>query len=56
MPFIGPIAGVRGGYTSQGFGGNGLTFSMLAAQLIQRAILGLHDPDAAVFSSTRAHR
>lgn len=53
MPFIGPIPGVRGGYTTQGYGGNGLTFSMLAAQLLQRAILGLHDPDAAVFSSSR---
>lgn len=56
MPFIGPIPGVRNGYTSQGFGGNGLTFSMLAAELLQRAILGLHDPDAGVFSSLRDHR
>jgi glycine/D-amino acid oxidase-like deaminating enzyme len=33
-----------------GYGGNGITFSVIAAQLIQRAILGVPDPDTAVFA------
>jgi len=33
-----------------GYGGNGITFSAIAAQVIQRAILGLPDPDADLFA------
>jgi len=33
-----------------GYGGNGITFSVIAAQIIQRAILGLPDPDAELFA------
>lgn len=32
-----------------GFGGSGITFSAIAAEMIQRAILGLPDPDQAMF-------
>ena len=32
-----------------GFGGNGITFSAIAAEMILRAILGLPDPDHAMF-------
>lgn len=33
-----------------GYGGNGITFSAIAAQIIQRAILRLPDPDADLFA------
>jgi glycine/D-amino acid oxidase-like deaminating enzyme len=32
-----------------GYGGNGITFSMLAATLLTKAILGRRDPDASLF-------
>ncbi|WP_424812975.1 NAD(P)/FAD-dependent oxidoreductase [Roseococcus sp. YIM B11640] len=53
LPLIGPIAGAERCFRVLGFGGNGLTFSAIAAQLIQRAILGLPDPDAELFSAPR---
>jgi glycine/D-amino acid oxidase-like deaminating enzyme len=36
-------------YSVLGFGGNGITFSMLAAQLVSRHMQGLTDPDAELF-------
>jgi glycine/D-amino acid oxidase-like deaminating enzyme len=38
-----------GCYAALGYGGNGITFSMIAAQMISRALLGLADPDADIF-------
>ena len=32
-----------------GFGGSGITFNAIAAEMIQRAILGLPDPDQDLF-------
>lgn len=32
-----------------GYGGNGITFSAIAAQIIQRAVIGMPDPDADLF-------
>jgi glycine/D-amino acid oxidase-like deaminating enzyme len=40
-------------YFALGFGGNGITFSMMAAGMIERAISGKKDPDAAIFSFSR---
>jgi glycine/D-amino acid oxidase-like deaminating enzyme len=50
LPAIGAIPGAARCFAVLGYGGNGITFSMIAAQVIQRAILGLHDPDADLFS------
>jgi glycine/D-amino acid oxidase-like deaminating enzyme len=50
LPAIGPIRGRPGCYGVLGFGGNGITFSMLASQLISRHIQGIKDPDAELFS------
>jgi len=36
-------------YVVVGFGGNGITYSAIAAEMIQRAILGLPDPDTDLF-------
>lgn len=32
-----------------GFGGNGITFSMIAAQIVSAQLSGQPDPDAAIF-------
>ena len=49
MPTIGEIPGHRHCYAVLGYGGNGITFSMLAATLLTKAILGKKDPDAKLF-------
>jgi glycine/D-amino acid oxidase-like deaminating enzyme len=50
VPAIGPIKHLPNCYAVLGFGGNGITFSMLAAQLIARHVMGLEDPDAGLFA------
>ena len=49
-PIIGRLPGKRRLYTVLGCGGNGITFSMLAAQLIRALLLGERDRDAELFS------
>lgn len=44
LPLIGPVPGARGVYAAYGYGGNGITFSYLAAQLIGGLIDGSHSP------------
>ena len=50
LPAIGAIPGAARCFAVLGYGGNGITFSVIAAQVIQRAILGLPDPDADLFA------
>lgn len=50
LPAIGTIPGATRCFAVMGYGGNGITFSAIAAQVIQRAILGLPDPDADLFA------
>jgi glycine/D-amino acid oxidase-like deaminating enzyme len=50
LPAIGPIKGMPRCFAVLGFGGNGITFSMLAAQLVSRQIQGITDPDAGLFA------
>jgi glycine/D-amino acid oxidase-like deaminating enzyme len=40
LPLIGPVPGTKGVYAAYGYGGNGITFSFLAAQLIGDLIAG----------------
>jgi glycine/D-amino acid oxidase-like deaminating enzyme len=40
LPLIGPVPGCKGIYAAYGYGGNGITFSFLAAQLIGDLIAG----------------
>ncbi|WP_188973882.1 NAD(P)/FAD-dependent oxidoreductase [Neoroseomonas lacus] len=49
LPAIGEVPGAPRCYAVMGFGGNGITFSAIAAEIIQRAILGLPDPDTDLF-------
>lgn len=50
LPAFGAIPGMPRCYAVLGFGGNGITFSMLAAQIVSRHILGIEDPDAELFA------
>ena len=50
MPSIGPVPGMRNCYAVLGYGGNGITFSALAAQLLRNQIAGRGDPDAGLFA------
>lgn len=50
LPKIGAIADAPRCFAVLGFGGNGITFGAVAAQLIQRALVGLNDPDTELFA------
>jgi glycine/D-amino acid oxidase-like deaminating enzyme len=44
LPLIGPVPGAKGIYAAYGYGGNGITFSFMAAQLIGDLIAGATSP------------
>ena len=48
-PTIGPVPAMPNCYAVLGYGGNGITFSMIAAQLLRAHICGRRDPDADLF-------
>jgi glycine/D-amino acid oxidase-like deaminating enzyme len=50
MPTIGAIPGYPRCYAVMGYGGNGITFSMLATKLITAAVLGKKLPESALFA------
>jgi glycine/D-amino acid oxidase-like deaminating enzyme len=52
LPAVGLIKGFSRCYSVLGFGGNGITFSMLAAQLVSRHMQGIADPDAELFAQS----
>lgn len=52
-PTIGRIPRMPNCYAAMGYGGNGITFSMMAAQILRSAISGGRDPDAELFSFHR---
>ncbi len=49
MPTIGQIPGYRHCYAVMGYGGNGITFSMLASRLITAALLKRKLPESGLF-------
>lgn len=49
LPMIGTVPGHRNVYATMGFGGNGITFSQIAAGIIASEIAGHRDPDAELF-------
>lgn len=49
LPIIGPVPEMPRVFSVMGFGGNGITFSQIAAELIAAAINGTEDPDAELF-------
>ncbi len=52
-PSIGPVPRMNNCFAVLGYGGNGITYSMLAAQILTSMITGGHDPDSDLFSFTR---
>lgn len=53
LPYIGPIPEIPNTYFALGFGGNGITFSVIAAGIIRDMILGKKNEDGAIFSFNR---
>jgi glycine/D-amino acid oxidase-like deaminating enzyme len=51
LPIIGRVPGLDGAYVVMGFGGNGITFSQIASEIITADIEGRADPDAGLFSA-----
>lgn len=56
LPFIGSHPEVPHTWFALGYGGNGITFSLIAAELIRDGILGRSDPDAELFRFERPGR
>ncbi|WP_033075493.1 NAD(P)/FAD-dependent oxidoreductase [Sphingopyxis sp. MWB1] len=52
-PTVGRIPRLPHCYAAMGYGGNGITFSMMAAQILRGAIMGYGDSDAPLFSFHR---
>jgi glycine/D-amino acid oxidase-like deaminating enzyme len=50
LPFIDLVPGQKCIYAVMGFGGNGITFSTIASQIITSRILGGADPDEDLFA------
>ena len=44
LPLIGPVPGQPGLFAAYGYGGNGITFSFLAARMLARQMAGRHEP------------
>jgi glycine/D-amino acid oxidase-like deaminating enzyme len=53
LPFIGAVAHHPDTYFALGFGGNGITFSVIAAQIIRDILCGNKNPDLPIFSFNR---
>jgi glycine/D-amino acid oxidase-like deaminating enzyme len=49
LPQIGPVEGQDHIHAVMGFGGNGITYSVIASQIIGRTIRGQVDPDADLY-------
>jgi len=50
LPTIGPVPGMANCYAVLGYGGNGITFGFLAAEIISRLLVGRPDTDAEIFA------
>ncbi len=49
LPMIGSVPGMPGVFVTMGFGGNGITFSQIAAELVSSEIFDHRDPDWDLF-------
>jgi glycine/D-amino acid oxidase-like deaminating enzyme len=50
LPLIGRVPGLHNVFAVMGFGGNGITFSQIAAEIISSEIAGHGDPDTDLFA------
>ena len=53
LPFIGEYPGLPNSYFALGFGGNGIVFSLIAAEILKDIITGKKNNDADIFSFDR---
>src|SRR6185437_14127836 len=53
LPYIGTIPQKPNTYFALGFGGNGITFSVIAAQMIRDMLLGKKNENTNIFSFDR---
>lgn len=53
LPFIGPWPGKENMFYALGYGGNGITFSMIAAQMIRNRLKGVQDEREKIFGFER---
>jgi len=49
LPSIGPVPDMDNAWAVMGFGGNGITYSVIASQIVSAAIRGGGDPDADLY-------
>ncbi len=49
LPSIGPVEGMDHGWAVMGFGGNGITYSVIASQVVAAQVRGGRDPDADLY-------
>ncbi|MBU0858303.1 MAG: FAD-binding oxidoreductase, partial [Alphaproteobacteria bacterium] len=50
LPRIGPVPGMRNCYTAMCFGGNGITFAQIAAELFRNILCDREDKDSELFA------
>ena len=50
LPTIGLIPGMRNCWAALGYGGNGITYARIAADIIRTGVAGERDPDADLYS------
>jgi glycine/D-amino acid oxidase-like deaminating enzyme len=53
LPYIGTVPEFPHGYFALGYGGNGITFSLVAARIIRDAFTGRPNADAGLFGFER---
>jgi glycine/D-amino acid oxidase-like deaminating enzyme len=53
LPLIGLVPEMKHTFAVMGFGGNGITFSKIAAEIVSAEIAGQPDPDAKLFAFSR---
>jgi glycine/D-amino acid oxidase-like deaminating enzyme len=49
LPSIGPVPGLEHGWAVMGFGGNGITYSVIASRIVATEVRGGSDPDADLY-------
>lgn len=53
LPYIGSIKQLPNTYFALGYGGNGITFSQIAAEILSDLLLGVKNKDAKIYSFDR---
>lgn len=56
LPIIGEIPRMKNCWATLGYGGNGITYSRIAADILRTALTGDRDPDADLYSFRRIQR